>query len=59
MPTRALGQKNVPGIAQNLRLEAATILTEMDIVDGALEVMNTDLGAISGWSFVPPRFFIS
>ncbi len=59
LPTRALGQKNVPGIAQNLRLEAATILTEMDIVDGALEVMNTDLGAISGWSFVPPRFFIS
>ena len=35
MPTIALGQKNIPGIAQSLILEDATILTAADIVDGA------------------------
>ena len=38
MPTRALGQKNVPGIAQCLKLEEATILTADDIVRAAGEV---------------------
>ena len=41
MPTIALGQKNIPGIAQSLILEDATILTQQDIVDGAKKVLST------------------
>ena len=58
-PTRALGQKNVPGIAQSLKLEAATILTDADIVAAALEIVEVEVGGVSGWSHVPPRFFVS
>ena len=60
MPTRALGQKNLPGIAQSLLLEDATILTADDIVQGAREVLETRTGvsAASGWSWVPPRYFL-
>ena len=60
LPTRALGQKNVPGIAQSLILEEATILTHHDIRTAALELMEVRTGgARAGWSYLPPRYFIS
>lgn len=60
VPTRALGQKNVPGISQNLTLENATILTAADIVAAGEELMSTRSAATSaGWSWVPPRFFLT
>ncbi|MBM74982.1 MAG: hypothetical protein CMK59_06255 [Proteobacteria bacterium] len=60
LPTRALGQKNVPGIAQSLILEDATILTHKDISSAAVELLSVKATtATSGWSYVPPRYFIS
>jgi hypothetical protein len=62
MPTRALGQKNVPGIAQSLILEHATVLTEDDITRTARELLATEVRGSAkgeGWSWVPPRFFVS
>jgi len=57
LPTRALGQKNVPGIAQSLVLEDATILTDDDIVRGVREVLEQDSGCrAGGWSWIPPRY---
>ena len=59
VPTRALGQKNIPGIAQNLALEDATILTAEQIVTATSELMSTRSTATrAGWSWVPPRFFM-
>jgi pyruvate/2-oxoglutarate/acetoin dehydrogenase E1 component len=62
MPTRAIGQKNVPGIAQSLILEHATVLTEDDIARNARELLATEVRGSSkgeGWAWVPPRFFVS
>lgn len=59
MPTVALGQKNIPGIAQSLILEDATILTKDDIVDGAKRVMNTKVSGENTVSFIPPRYFMN
>ncbi len=61
LPTRALGQKNVPGIGQSLVLEDATILTKADIVAAAEELMAMEMGSGEGPSttvFVPPRYFV-
>ena len=57
-PTLALGQKNVPGIAQSLVLEDATILSVADVVEGGTQIMQARLGGSGGWSFVPPRYFV-
>ncbi len=61
VPTRALGQKNVPGIAQNLSLEEATILTSGDIVAAASELVAAKAASAgrAGWSWIPPRYFVS
>jgi 2-oxoisovalerate dehydrogenase E1 component len=61
MPTKSCGQKNIPGIAQCLALEEATILNKEDIIAAALEVLSTENTTSSreGWGFIPPRFFIS
>lgn len=60
MPTRALGQKNVPGIAQSLLLEEATVLTAEDVEHAARELLETRVAAAgkSGWSWIPPRYFL-
>lgn len=58
IPTRALGQKQVPGIAQSLVLEDATVLTDADIVAAARELMGTELRGTSTTVFVPPRYFV-
>ena len=64
MPTKSLGQKNIPGISQSLILEDATILTKEDIIQAGKDIFEQSAhghsGATqSGWSYVPPRFFIS
>jgi len=59
IPTRALGQKDVPGISQSLVLEDATILTDADIVAAAVELTEVRTSSsASGWSWVPPRFLL-
>jgi pyruvate/2-oxoglutarate/acetoin dehydrogenase E1 component len=58
MPTRAIGQKNVPGIAQSLVLEDATILTKVDVEQAVREVMETKVASEQVVSFIPPRFFL-
>jgi len=60
LPNRAIGQKNLPGIAQCLSLEEATILSETDVVTAAREVVDMRTGGTpGGWSYVPPRYFLS
>jgi len=39
IPTRAIGQENVPGIAQSLKLEEATVLTAHTVETAVREVM--------------------
>ncbi len=56
LPSRALGQKNVPGIAQSHRLESATILNANQIVEAAHEVMEETAGGPSGFCWIPSRF---
>jgi 2-oxoisovalerate dehydrogenase E1 component len=59
IPTRALGQKNIPGISQNLLLEEATVLTAEQIAAAGVDLMGTSATATSsGWSWVPPRHFL-
>ncbi len=59
-PTRALGQKNLPGIAQSLVLEDAAILNAAQIVRAARDVLDERVGrAASGWDWIPPRYFIA
>jgi len=57
-PTRALGQKNVPAIAQSPLLEEATILTAADVVAAAEALVETRTGGTGGWDWIPPRYFI-
>ncbi len=58
MPTRALGQKNIPGIAQSLLLEEATVLTWEDVEHAAKGLLETRTSGPSGWSWIPPRYFL-
>jgi pyruvate/2-oxoglutarate/acetoin dehydrogenase E1 component len=74
IPTRAIGQKNVPGIAQSLRLEEATILRHEDVETAVREVMESKAGtplepaaagaprpAVSdakGFAWIPPRYYL-
>jgi hypothetical protein len=61
MPTRALGQKDIPGIAQCLKLEEATILTADDIVRAVGEVRSADAASTGSgdWRWIPPRYFMN
>ncbi|MDP6933898.1 MAG: hypothetical protein QGG40_13320, partial [Myxococcota bacterium] len=58
MPTRAIGQKNLPGIAQSILLEEASILTDKDIVAATSEVLDIQVSGTAGWSWIPPRYFL-
>ena len=44
IPTRAIGQKNVPGVSQSLPVEEATILAKDDVVRAAREVVESRAG---------------
>lgn len=61
LPTRALGQKDVPGIAQNLDLEAFTILDADGVAEGVRDCLSVEVAGsgAGGWSWVPPRYFLS
>jgi 2-oxoisovalerate dehydrogenase E1 component len=59
LPARALGQKYVPGIAQSLVLEEATVLTWEDIHRAAREIIEVRGGvAASRTVEVAPRYFL-
>jgi pyruvate/2-oxoglutarate/acetoin dehydrogenase E1 component len=58
LPTRALGQKQVPGIGQSLVLEEATILTAQDVVAAGQELMEVRVAGERAWGWVPPRYFV-
>lgn len=58
-PTRAVGQKPVPGVGQSLILEHATVLTAGDIATAARELLETPLRGAAAVAFVPPRYFVS
>ena len=58
-PTRAIGQKNVPGVGQSPALEKATILTSSDVLAAARDLMATgtpDPVAPGGWAWLPRRY---
>ncbi len=59
IPTVGLGQKNIPGIAQSLILEDATILTKDDVVSGAKKLLETKVSGESTFAWIPPRYFIN
>ena len=59
VPTVALGQKNIPGIAQSLILEDATILTADDIVHGTKQVLETTVSGETTTVYIPPRYFLN
>jgi len=59
LPSKALGQKYVPGIAQNLSLEEATVLTWEDIHHAAHGIMTQQQGVSQTRVVeVAPRFFL-
>jgi hypothetical protein len=60
LPTRALGQKNIPGIAQSLHLEEATVLTAEDIRVAGKELVQARASAGGGSSrWIPPRWLLA
>ena len=62
LATRAIGQKNVPGVAQSLILEEAVVLTAETVIEAAREVLGIQVGSGGGGGgivFVPPRYFVS
>ena len=61
IPTRGLGQKYVPGIAQSLALEEATVLTWEDIHHAAHSVLEQKPSGGVGRTKVvevAPRYFL-
>jgi pyruvate/2-oxoglutarate/acetoin dehydrogenase E1 component len=59
IPSIALGQKNIPGIAQSLILEDATILTAEDIQAGTKKVLGMKVSGESTTVYIPPRYFLN
>jgi 2-oxoisovalerate dehydrogenase E1 component len=57
-PTRALGQKQVPGIGQSSVLEAATILTADDIVHAADDLMEARSSGPRTTGWVSSHYFV-
>ena len=57
IPTRAVGQKNVPGIGQSPTLEKATVLNVGDIVTAAQEVVATKVKGTGGFAWMPRRYY--
>lgn len=58
VPTRSLGQENLPGIAQSLHLEEAQVLEAVDIVAAARELRGVALTGRATHTFVAPRWLI-
>ncbi len=58
-PTRAIGQQNVPGIAQSLVLEDATVLSAAAVEAAVSEVLAETVRGMSTVAFIPHRYWIS
>jgi 2-oxoisovalerate dehydrogenase E1 component len=58
-PTRALGQKNLPAIAQSLHLEEHQVLTAATVVEGVREVLGVALQGRSTVVMAPHRYWIT
>lgn len=56
IPTRAVGQKNVPGIAQSPTLEKATVLTSTDVANAARDVLGAEVQGTGGFAWIPRRY---
>ena len=54
--SRAVGMKEVPGIAQSSLLEDATVLSVEDVAAAVESVLHQQSGPAQGWSYVPRRF---
>jgi 2-oxoisovalerate dehydrogenase E1 component len=59
LPTRALGQKNVPGVGQSLILEEAVVLTAQDVERAGHEIVAVRVAGEARPLWVPPRYFVS
>ena len=61
-PMKAVGLKNVPGVAQSEHLEEGTVLNPDRIVATIEDVLrqSTRQAAVgtAGWNWVPPRYFV-
>ena len=58
-PMKAVGMKNVPGVAQSELLEEHTVLTTERIEEGARAVLAAAVGTGStrgGWNWMPARY---
>lgn len=58
LPSRAIGQENLPGIAQSLVLEEAQVLAWEDVVEAVHAVLAEHPGALGTPVFVPHRYWI-
>jgi 2-oxoisovalerate dehydrogenase E1 component len=59
VPTRALGQKNTPAIAQSLHLEEHQVLTAAQVVEAARAVLATPVSGATRVVRVPHRHWIT
>ncbi len=59
VPSRAVGQKNIPTIAQSIILEEAQVLQVSQITQAADEVLGTRMATGGSVAFVPHRYWIS
>ena len=60
LPTRAVGQKNLPGVPQSLALEKVCVLSADDIVVACNEVMAAQSaagGSNRGFAWMPRRYY--
>ncbi len=61
LPTRVVGMKNIPAVAQSIILENATVLSESDVTSAATDVVSLARGGAAstqsaGWSWIPRRY---
>ncbi len=57
VPTKALGQKNVPAVAQCHSLEDATVLTAEQIETAAKEIVSENSGNKTNFAWIPSRYY--
>ncbi|MEQ1504340.1 MAG: transketolase C-terminal domain-containing protein, partial [Myxococcota bacterium] len=58
MPTVAIGQHNVPGVAQSLVLEDAVVLTAERVVEATRALVEVRVAGAATSTWIPPRYFV-
>ncbi len=58
LPSRAIGQENLPGVAQSLVLEEAQVLGWEDVVEAVHGVIAENPGGVGTPVFVPHRYWL-